>query len=304
MHNSIQPSNDLPDLAPGTHSLAESYAFCADFLKHYENFHLASFLFPRRLRPALSAVYAFARFSDDLVDEFGCDAVTVEHFEHWQKLLLDLPASAHLHPILHALNDAIARHELPRQAFADLLDAFKQDLHQHHYESDAQLLSYCARSANPVGRIVLSLYKGTGGVLKPEALRYSDALCTGLQLANFWQDLSEDLVQSRVYIPRERLLAHGLPTSAEALLQVPSDDFRVLHRELLLWAHDLLHQGLRLQSYIPRRHRLDIRLYALGGLAILKKSATPHLEILRSRPHLGKGTRLGIMLRALLPTGL
>jgi squalene synthase HpnC len=293
--------SSLPDIEPGSGSLQEAYRYCHGFLSHYENFQLASWLFPRHLRPGLSAVYAFARFSDDLADITTVPLQERQQcLERWSELVGTLPNSASAHPILLALNHATNQHSLPPEAFENLLSAFRQDLQTNRYEEDASLLDYCRRSANPVGRIMLAFYGGATKKVTPTAFPASDALCTGLQLANFWQDLSEDLAENRLYIPLNRLRAHGLPKDPSTLLKTPRDAFQPLLQELLAWTRELLFTGLTLQPQIPRRHRLDIRLYAGGGLAILDAVSDPQFDILRERPHLSKATHLRIVLKALM----
>jgi len=318
----------LLDLERGVNSLSASYAWCRSMLGHYENFTVGSLFFPRRLRPALAAIYAFARFSDDLADKasrgssFPADMRKRGHsgtsppentqelklrgrrLAHWTGLLDRLPESARCHPILHALNDTILSHGLSREPFRHLLSAFWQDLRQRSYADDDQLLDYCRRSANPVGRIMLRLF-GLGGDRVDsgsweKAAGLSDRVCTGLQLANFWQDLSCDLRAGRCYVPARRLAAHELPFDAQALLD-QGERFAPLLREICDWARELLLEGAELVHLLPRRFRYELRLFMAGGMTILSKAEGLGGRILDRRPRLGSLEKVGLGLRCFLP---
>ncbi len=281
--------------------LNAAYARCETIAAgHYENFRIGSWLMPRETRRHLAALYAFARGADDLADEPDAPRDRLGALNRWEDELDRALAGESDEPVFLATAHTLREKDLEVALLRDLLTAFRYDAAFVPYPDYRSLRAYCANSANPVGRLVLRLLD----VRDSTADALSDEVCTGLQLANFWQDLSEDLPQERVYIPRARLQKHGLPVTATELLRVDAESFAPLRRELLEWAEALLRQGLKLQSHIPRRHRLDIRLYALGGLAIAKKTSRSHLDILHHRPHLEKWARLQIVLRALLPTPL
>lgn len=251
---------------------------------HYENFPVASWLCPPALRPAVVALYHFARTADDLADEG--QAATAERVEALRAYRADLAAvyaGQAPSPRWPAVFGPLAR-ERQRLAPAllhDLLDAFEQDLAPPRYTDRAHLLDYCSRSANPVGRLLLGLY-GVGNEL---SLRRSDAICSALQLINFWQDFSRDGPRGRLYVPQADLQRHGL--SAEQVLHCEdSPAARALIRELCDWAGTLMREGAPLALTLPGRSGWELRLVVQGGLAILEKIAAMDYASLTQRPAL------------------
>lgn len=241
-------------------------------IEHYENFPVASWLCPPALRPAVVAIYHFARCADDLADE-GDDspeqrlaALRAYRADLHAVAAAKAPSPRWLRPVFAALGPVIARHRLPLPLLEALLDAFEQDLVKSRYADRAELLDYCRRSADPVGRLLLHLY----GIQDADSLRRSDAICSSLQLINFWQDFSRDLPRGRVYAPAGDLARHGL--SAEDLLAGRDGPAtRALIRELCDWARVLMLEGAPLVHRIPGRAGWELRLVVQGGLRILEK---------------------------------
>ncbi len=253
---------------------------------HYENFPVASLLCPPRLRPAVSAVYWFARTADDLADEG--DTPAPERLADLAAYRNDLDAVvAGLAPSLRwtgvfgPLAMAVRRFELPHALLADLLSAFEQDVVKQRYADRAELLDYCRRSANPIGRLLLHLY----GVNDAASLRRSDAICTALQLANFWQDLRTDTRRGRLYLPLADCDRHG----ADPQAVLAGRDSPALHALLaceVAWARSLMADGAPLVHSVPGRAGWELRLVVQGGLRILDKIAHAQFDSLRVRPRL------------------
>lgn len=306
---------DLPsavaDLEPGVTSPAQARAYVRTLCGHHENFSLASIFLPPRLRPPLRSIYAFSRFSDDLADEdeglsaraallgLSLPELRRHRLLHWATLLEALPESKDRHPILHCLWEDAQHFHLPLEECRHLLDAFVQDQDPPNFPDDHALLAYCRRSAAPVGRLLLALNgmnpRQTGWAAVADA---SDRVCAGLQLANFWQDLSRDLPAGRLYIPIHRLRQHGLPEDAPRLAAVGKAADPLLN-ELLDWAQDLLASGWDLSRQVRGRFGLEIRLYTGGGMEILRKSRCLGSDLWRVRPRISGWDKLRIGMRAL-----
>jgi squalene synthase HpnC len=252
---------------------------------HYENFPVASVLCPPALRPAVVAIYHFARTADDLADEG--DASTAERVQALRDYRADLdavvtgqaPSSRWPHVYTPLAREM---HRLQPPLLHDLLDAFEQDLAPPRYSDRAQLLDYCRRSANPVGRLLLSLY----GVNDPLSLRRSDAICSALQLINFWQDFSRDGPNGRLYVPQADLERHGV-SAEEVLACRDSSAARRLIADLCTWARALMLEGAPLALVLPGRAGWELRLVVQGGLGILDKIVVRHHDSLVHRPALG-----------------
>jgi len=257
-------------------------------IDHYENFPVASWLCPPRLRPAITAIYHFARTADDIADEG--DASPAER----QALLADYRATLHRaanqgdtsgrwRGVFAPLADAIRTHSLPLAPLDDLLSAFAQDTANPLYPDRAALLDYCARSANPVGRLLLHL----ASVDEREALLQADAICTALQLINFWQDLSIDLPRGRIYITQSDAAQHGLePRRLRA--GDDSDSSRALVSSLLAWAREMMLAGAPLVHRLPGRMGWELRLVIQGGLRILERIEAGGCNALSLRPTVTK----------------
>lgn len=251
---------------------------------HYENFPVASVLCPPALRPAVVALYHFARTADDLADEG--DAGPAERAAALRDYRADLAAvvagrspSPRWAPVFNPL--AHEMHRLQPTLLHDLLDAFEQDLDPPRYRDRAQVLDYCRRSANPVGRLLLGLY----GVNDPVSLRRSDAICSALQLINFWQDFSRDGPNGRLYVPQTDLDRHGV--GAEEVLSCrDSPATRALIADLCAWARGLMLEGAPLALALPGRAGWELRLVVQGGLLVLDKIAARRHDSLLHRPAL------------------
>jgi len=240
-------------------------------IEHYENFPVASLLCPPALRAPIAAIYHFARTADDLADEGVAEGaqrladLAAFRNELHKTLRGEMPA-ARWQGIFLTLRAALERHPISPQWLEALLDAFEQDARNPRYANREELLDYCARSANPIGRLLLQLY----GIDDDFSLRASDAVCTGLQLANFWQDLSVDLSRDRVYLPLSDLQRHGL-SLADVQAGVDNAALRALVAEEVTWAQSLLRQGSALVHRVPGRAGWELRLVVQGGLRILER---------------------------------
>ena len=253
-------------------------------MHHYENFPVASWLCPSALRPAIAAIYAFARTADDLADEG--DAAPATRLADLRAYRADLLAvaggrepSARWQGVFASLGAALARHHLPLTLLLDLLDAFEQDVTKTRYADRAELLDYCRRSANPVGRLLLHLY----GVTQPAALNQSDAICSALQLANFWQDLGVDVRRGRLYVPLADCARHGI-AAAQLLDGADSPQVRRLVASLVAWARESMQAGAPLVHAVAGRAGWELRLVVQGGLRILEKIEALECATLGRRP--------------------
>lgn len=281
-------SAHLARYGPDAHHGPVSRAFAAQYCKqvatrHYENFTVASMLLPRPLLRHFHAVYAYCRWSDDLADETGGGTRAVELLHWWRDELLACYEGRVSHPVFVALDETIRRFRIPPKPFLDLLVAFEQDQHVASYATFADLLRYCSNSANPVGRLVLYLFECHDDVRG----ELSDFICTGLQLANFWQDVARDLDLGRVYIPVEDRVRFGYPDDALFARQF-TPAFAELMRFEVDRARDLFFKGYRLVELVPSAVEADVELFLQGGLSILQKIEQAGFDVLTKRPELSK----------------
>ena len=258
---------------------------------HYENFPVASWLCPARLRPAVAAIYGFARTADDIADEGDtAPAQRLADLAAYRAELAACAAGAHAYArwpqVFVPLAAALRGHALPTALLQDLLSAFEQDVVKTRdaagYADRAELLDYCCRSANPVGRLMLHLY----GVGDAAALRQSDCICTALQLINFWQDLSVDVPRGRYYLPADDCRRHGLEPLRPAAWGPNADTTRLVATEVE-WARSLMRDGAPLVHRVPGRAGWELRLVVQGGLRILDKIAARGFDSFHVRPRLG-----------------
>lgn len=262
---------------------------------HYENFHVVSLLLPRDLHQDFYNVYAYCRWSDDLGDELGDPGRSLKMLAWWRGQLLAMYAGEQArHPVFVALAETIKNRQLPVAPFAHLLDAFVQDQSVTRYANWQDLLGYCRNSANPVGRLVLMLC----GYRDEARFRLSDEICTGLQLANFWQDVSVDLNKNRIYLPLDLMQRHGY-TEAELVAGEDNAAFRRAMQEAVTYARGYFERGQPLVDTLNRRLALDIDLFLRGGLAILDEVEAADYAVLQQRPRIGKLRRGSILARAL-----
>jgi squalene synthase HpnC len=284
------------ELVPVPQSLdpAAARAFCRSLAAaHYENFTVATWLVPRRLRQHLANVYAFARWADDLADEAASPAAATGALAAWAEELDACFAGRPRHPVTVALAETVAETRLPLEPFADLIDAFRQDQVKARYANRAEVGDYCRRSADPVGRIVL----GLEGCRDPDLVRMSDAICTGLQLVNFWQDITRDRLAGRVYLPADDMARHGV--SEAMLAETPAAPaVRSLLRDEVAWARSCFAAGERLPAVAPRSLRPAIGMFLGGGLAVADAIAAADYDPLSQRPTVGKVAKLGLAGRA------
>ena len=262
--------------------------------RHYENFQVVSFLLPKRLHQDFYNVYAFCRWADDLGDEIGDTTESLRLLGWWREELEDMYRGAVRHPVFVALAATVERHCLPAAPFTDLIRAFEQDQRVTRYESFASLFEYCRYSANPVGRLVLCLC----GYTDPELQRLSDATCTALQLANFWQDVSVDWRKDRVYLPQELLRRHG-SSDDDIRAGRATPGFRAALREATGVARQLFREGLPLAAKVDRRLALDLDLFSRGGLRVLDKIERQDYDVLTRRPAISKTERAALLLASL-----
>lgn len=287
----LPASYRMPERAP---SLAEALAWCKALAEsHYENFHVATWFLPRALRPHFHAIYAYCRVSDDLGDEIGDTAQSLALLDLWGRELDACYEGRATHPVFVALAETIRVCGIPKQPFADLLTAFRQDQTVTRYTTMEEVLRYCRFSANPVGRLVLYAC----GYADEERFRLSDATCSALQLANFWQDVRVDYAKDRVYIPQDDMQRFGV--TDETIAQgVATPEFRALLAHEVAYARSLFAQGLPLIGMVGRDLAVDLDLFSRGGLEILNAIEKRDYDVLSSRPAISRPTKLALALRA------
>jgi len=278
----------------GRMTLAEAERYCRALAKrHYENFPVLTFVLPRNLRQPFCNVYAFCRWADDLGDEVGDPEQSRQLLAWWLEELEACYRGQARHPVFVALQPTIEQYEISAQPFRDLISAFQQDQVVTEYETFEQLRDYCRRSADPVGRIVLRLCDSD----TEENVAWSDSICTGLQLANFWQDVARDYEIGRVYLPREDRLRYGYDDDALQARQT-NQAFLDLMRFQVERAAEFLKGGAPLIGTIRgRRMSADIELFIGGGLRILDGIARIGYRVWKTRPTIGKMAMAGLVLR-------
>ncbi len=273
-------------------SLESAQDYCRKIaLGHYENFPVVSWALPRELRQHFFNVYAFCRWADDLGDEVQDADDSLRLLAWWRSQLIECyqqvsgsdadqrSLDTRLHPVFIALKPSIIEFDLPQQAFDDLIQAFEQDQSVCNYQTFEQLLEYCQKSANPVGRLVLHLCR----TVSPQTLVWSDSICTGLQLANFWQDVARDYAMGRVYLPAEDCERFGY-TQAHWEQNLYNEQFEQLMQFEVDRARQFLREGLSLVSHLPGRLQIDIDLFARGGLKILDRIEELQFNVWKKRP--------------------
>ena len=299
-------------LAREVPTLAESRAYCRSLARqHYENFTVAAGFLPKTLKMHFYSIYAYCRWADDLADEDTINAAerpnvaeqpnAAERLEWWASLL-EQTFEGYLppHPVFVALHETANEFAIPQGVFADLLIAFRQDQTTHRYATRAQLLDYCRHSANPVGRLILYLARTTDA----ESFQLSDAICTGLQLANFWQDTARDWRdRQRIYLPAEDLQRFGCAESdfeSFSSQNRATPEFCALIREQVDWAQTFFERGRPLMDRVPSRFRRQIRLFHDGGMATLNAIRRNSFDVWKRRPTVSRWTKLRLLLRAIL----
>lgn len=262
---------------------------------HYENFTVASVLLPRKLLPHFHVVYAYCRWADDLADETGGGDTAVSLLAWWRDELLRMYEGGVCHPVFVALADTVKLFRIPPEPFLDLLVAFEQDQRVKRYATFADVLNYCRNSANPVGRLVLHLF----GCADDTRLSLSDEVCTGLQLANFWQDVSRDFIIGRVYLPGEDVTRFGV-TEADIAEKRFSPAFAELMRFQVDRTRGYFERGRGLLPLLPREVRVDVDLFIRGGEATLSAIERQGYDVLSHRPVVSKWEKAILLGRAVL----
>ena len=278
---------------------------------HYENFPVASWLLPARLRPPIEAIYGFARGADDVADEGDApDAERLARLDEYLRALDAIEAGRECAPQFARIGRAVADYALPVPLLRDLIDAFRQDVVKKRYATFAELMDYARRSANPVGRLLLHLFEKTGDrpLVPPGGTSglspvFSDHICSALQFINFWQDVAIDWKKGRVYIPQEDLARFGVPE--EAIAQAVADE---RWRELMAFecarSRAMLLAGAPLGRVLPGRIGVEIRATVEGGLAILDRIEAARGDVFRHRPTLRKIDWMKMIARAAINTGV
>jgi squalene synthase HpnC len=280
----LPESYRIPEAAP---ALDEAQAYCKQLAEsHYENFHVATWFLPKALRPHFHAIYAYCRISDDLGDEVGDPAAALALLNLWGRELDACYQGKARHPVFVALAETIHEYSIPKDPFADLLKAFRQDQTVTRYQTIEDVLAYCRYSANPVGRLVLYAC----GEADEEKFKLSDATCSALQLANFWQDVRRDYARGRIYLPqadmdffrvKEVTLAEGIVTP----------EFRGLMRCEVDYTRQLFEEGFPLIGMVSRELAVDLDLFSRGGLEILRAIERQSYDVLSARPAISKSTK-------------
>jgi len=287
----IMPWLDPP---PGPWTVERAYAYCEEFVRaHHEIYPVASRLVPAAIRPHLMAVYAFARSADDFADEPEYDGRRSEALSRWEEELRLASHGEATHPVFIALSDTIEKRDLPVPPFEDLLSAFRSDLDVKRYATFSALRSYTARSADPVGRILLALF----GYREPEFVRFADEISTALQLTNFWQDVASDAARGHIYIPAEDLHFFGV-TEADLKALKPTKPIRELLRYQVARTRALYERGRPLLGKLGNDLKLELALIWLVGTTILEKIEDADYDVFTQRLSIGRRDKAKIMAKA------
>jgi squalene synthase HpnC len=262
---------------------------------HYENFNVVSWLLPKELHQHFYNVYAYCRWADDLGDEIPDTARALELLDWWDRELALCYEGKPSHPIFVALRQTILEKNIPKQPFADLLKAFRQDQTTKRYQTWDAMIGYCLYSANPVGRLVLYLC----GYRDEKRQKFSDATCTALQLANFWQDVSRDLEKGRIYIPLDVAELHGVSEN-EIVTRQFGDRYVSLMKDLITRTRQLFAEGYPLAKIVDGRLSIDLEMFSRGGIAVLDAIEAAGYDTLNHRPSIGKGKQARLLGRVLL----
>jgi squalene synthase HpnC len=283
----------IPEMAP---SLAEARAYCERLATtHYENFSVATWFLPKRLRQHFYNVYAYCRISDDLGDEVGDPSLSLRLFDQWERELVACYDGTPRHPVFVSLAETVRQFEIPQHEFSDLLTAFRQDQMTTRYGSFPDLLGYCKNSANPVGHLVLYLC----GYKDAERQQLSDRTCTALQLANFWQDVSVDYEKGRIYLPLEDLRRFGVSEDDIANNRNTSTFCAMMEFEVQR-ARQWFDEGLPLVGKVDKELAIDLELFTRGGQEILNAIEHQGFAVLGRRPAISKARKLALVARAAL----
>jgi len=278
-------------------TLEEAQKWCRNLAtSHYENFHVATWFLPKRIRPYFESIYAFSRVADDLGDEVADKAVATRLLGEWRVMLdecYEAPARS-MHPVFIALQQTIFETKAPKHHFNDLIRAFEMDQVKSRYESLDELMNYSRLSANPVGRLVLWV----SGYHDEERAQLSDKVCTALQLANFWQDVVEDGERKRRYLPADAMQRFGV-TDAMIAERRFTPQFRAMMQYLVTYTGAMLREGAEVSERVDRQLAVTLRLFSQGGEAALAGIVGQEYDVLTSRPSVSKGAKALLLMRAL-----
>jgi hydroxysqualene synthase len=282
-------------------TLDEAYAFCADVTqKHYENFPVASLFLPSEKRPFVQSIYAFARIADDFADEDNVDPQTrLQHLSGWENSLKLCYEGKAEHPIFIALADTVSKLSIPIEPLTDLLKAFRMDVTKNSYDNFDEVLQYCKYSANPVGRLVLLIF----GYHDEEYFKFSDYICTALQLTNFYQDVAIDLQKNRIYIPKDELIEYDY-NEAELKKKVYNKQFENLMKLQVERTRKLFYEGAPLPLMVDKDLQLELKLVWFGGMAVLRKLEFRKYNVFKKQFKLNPINKIMIFLRALFYTDI
>ena len=279
-------------------TLQEAQAWCRQLAtSHYENFHVATWFLPKKVRPHFESIYAYSRVADDLGDEVPDKLVAMRLLNAWGSMLdecYDTPERS-MHPVFVALHETIRECGVPRELFADLLHAFRMDQVKTEYDTWEELLEYSHYSANPVGRLVLQVC----GYKQESIALLSDKVCTALQLANFWQDVVEDAERGRRYIPAESMLRFGVD-EGQIEGRVFTPEFRAMIQSLVVRTREMLRDGGTISAHVDRELAVTLDLFRKGGDAILDGITLENFDVLRGRPVVSKTKKLSLLAGAFM----
>jgi squalene synthase HpnC len=291
--NRLPAAYRIPSDAP---SISESRAYCARLARgHYENFTVASWFLPKRLRQDFYNVYAYCRISDDLGDEVGDASASIELLDQWQCELDACYEGSPKHPVFVALAETVRIFDIPKHEFSDLLIAFRQDQTVTRFETFDDVLAYCRYSANPVGHLVLYLC----GYRDAERQQLSDYTCTALQLANFWQDVTVDYRKGRIYLPLEDLRRFSV-SEDDILCSRNTPAFCAMMKFEVERAYEWFRRGLPLVGKVDGELAIDLELFTRGGQEILRAIEKQDCAVLGNRPSISKPRKLALVARAAL----
>ncbi len=288
----------MPQSPPVASRAADAaFEYCAKLTtSHYENFPVASLFLPEEKRDYIRAVYAFSRIADDFADEGDrTPGERLALLDDWGRRLDDAYAGSADHPVFIALAETVRKNRIPREYLADLLSAFRQDVSVKRYGTLDELLDYCSRSANPVGRIVLHIF----GHRDEELGRMSDCICTALQLTNFWQDLGYDISRDRLYLPAAEMHRFGY-SEEDWRKRVVDERFRGLMASMVGMTRDLFAAGSALPDKVERDILLELRLVWLGGMSILRRIERAGYDVFSMRPSISTPGKIMLLARGLL----
>lgn len=287
---------ELIEIQPKQYSVDEAFEYCAMITTaHYENFPVASLFLPEEKRPYIQAIYAFSRTADDFADEGHLSKEErLDRLNDWEDKLRQCFDGNADHPVFIALRETIQKNEIPIEPLQDLVTAFKRDVGQNRYDTFEDLLSYCSCSANPVGRLVLLIF----GYRDEALFKLSDAICTALQLMNFWQDVEIDMKKDRLYLPLKDIRRYGYSLE-EWSNSVVNENFERLMKFQAERTKELFYAGCELPSLVDKDLQLELRLVWFGGMSILKKLDRLHYDVFTNRPSLGNLDKIMILARGL-----